>query len=511
MWLVPVRPGAAVDWASERWLDALDEATTPHLLPPQGKPACEMPLSVRRAEPWTSSVKSNDQTAAIVAHGTASDATTHAAQRGYLLTAEQSARIAGFYQDGWQLVALELGSSAGATASRTLRVSDDGGAVLPLALTGGSRMRMTVFAIGAGAASVSRSVDTDRGALRWGVGGSTYDAWRRDVVETNGWWLREASSHDALFDGTPVPGTIAIPSVIAGYFEDTRCAAAAWTVRESTGAVGTTCAPGSAARIPGGAPCVASEGSVDPALLSCSGQSDLALALSNLSPLTAVLTRWSAAVTAGAFETNRTVAVAPASERPAVVRAASFDMCMGATSEPPPRSAPPPSRPPLSNGDPTIDDPDHVVESDGCGGGAIVASDDTFDSDETEAAPPEDASSESCSSDGSSGWDESDDSDGWDDSEGCSHDDSSSSDSSDGCSSDSSDSDGWDTEDDDSDGWDTEDEMSPSSKSTMTSKKPHAKRTRKKASPVSRFALLGAAILLPLRRRRRDPVEIGSR
>ena len=50
--------------------------------------------------------------------------------------------------------------------------------------------------------------------------------------------------------------------------------------------------------------------------------------------------------------------------------------------------------------------------------------------------------------------------------------------------------------------------MSPKRKKLAPApKKPHAKTTKKKASPVSRYALLAAALLLPLRRRRGPEAE----
>jgi hypothetical protein len=41
-WLVPVSPGALVDLGSDAWLDALDAATVPVVLPPASAPGCEL-------------------------------------------------------------------------------------------------------------------------------------------------------------------------------------------------------------------------------------------------------------------------------------------------------------------------------------------------------------------------------------------------------------------------------------------------------------------------------------
>jgi hypothetical protein len=499
LWLVPARPGAAVDWASDRWLDALDEATTPRVLPPSTVTDCPMPLGPERSPSWAVMPGSTSPVAGIVIKTTAADAAAYVTARGYHLSPGNASRMTTLYANGWILLAVELGSSASDASSGTLRVSDDGGAILPLALTGAAHVRMTVFAIGAGVASVPGMTDVDPHQLRWGSTGSNFETWRRDVLE-GGAWLRESSSHDAIFGPTSLPGTTRIPSVAAGYFDDASCADAVWNLRASAGVVGTSCAAGSTARVPGGgAACVPSSGAVDPALLSCSGKTDLALALSALTPQNALVTRWSRSIRNGSFESNLALELDPT--MPAhgpIVRAASFERC---PTTPPHGASPSPMQPPGRNEVVPSDPQAPVMVSDGCGTTIGTASS-SGEPDDVEPPPPDDTS-ESCSSDDSSGWEETDDSDGWDDSdsEGCSDDDSSSSSSSDTCSGSTSDS-----GNDDDDGWDTEDsEMSPSSKKIApAAKKSHAKHTKKTRSPVSRFALLGAAILLPLRRRHRD-------
>src|SRR5690606_35827449 len=48
MWLVPARPGAAVDWAADRWLEALDDATAVRILPPSAATVCPFPRAPQR-------------------------------------------------------------------------------------------------------------------------------------------------------------------------------------------------------------------------------------------------------------------------------------------------------------------------------------------------------------------------------------------------------------------------------------------------------------------------------
>ncbi len=505
MWLVPVRPGAAIDWAPRRWLDALDDATAVRVLPPSSPSACPSRSTPETTPPWTTPGPTQPA-AALAVHATAESARAYVTERGYRLSPLLTSRISDLYTRGWNLVAVEMASSSSSSvlSTRTLRVSDDGGAILPLALTGSSSTRVTVFAIGEGVAAVPGAREIDTAALRWGTDGSTFAEWRRALVAGGETWLRESSSHFAIFEGTPVAGESPLASVVAGYFDGTSCTSSAardLSARETS--LDTTCAPGAAARVPGGGACVPSSGGLDPAALSCNRDIDLALALSGLVPAKAVVTRLVGSIPADTFGRDLLVDLdAGAKQKPPVIRAGASDECPGDDSPSPPLR-PRPSASSSSSG--SGGEEAYVPASDGCGGSAVATST-TY---EEEAV---DESSESCSGDGSPSWDDSDDSDDSSSGDSCSSDDSSSSD---GCSRRSSssssggDSDGWDTDDDD-DGWDTDDDMSPRGKELRpTSKtpkkpKPHAKATKKKSSPVSRYALLAVALLLPLRRRQRD-------
>lgn len=461
MWLVPVRPGARVDVAIDPWLDALDRATTPHVLPPDETPSCDAPRAVDRTDPWTEGADATRVSTALstsTVAATAADAVARATERGYVVAPDLEARIDLLYRSGWQLLALELGASSTVTTSETLRVTDDGGPVLPLAITGGASVRVTAFTIGPGVASAPRTAEIDPSDLRWGSAGSNYEALRRARVEDGDAWLREAASHDVLFEGIRSPG-VEIPSVIDAYFDAGSC-------RDGVRATGKR------------------TDVVDASELTCAKKPDLALALAGSAPRKAVLTRWSAAVREGSFASNVAFEFSDASpQRAPLFRASSYETCEVVTVDPPPRPA-----------------PEEPAMSEGCGGSVVVPV-------SSEGTEEEGTSSD----DGSSDWSDlgSDDacegedcpSDDTSASDGCSH---STDDGSDDGDEDGSD--GWDDEDDD-DGWDTEDGMSPSSKNVRPkAKSPHPAKGKtsknKKRSPVSRVALFGAALLLPLRRRR---------
>lgn len=509
MWLVPVRPGAAIDWAPARWLDALDEATAPRILPPAYVfPTCPVRGSPETPRPWTTPGPKQPP-AALAVHSTADSARAYVAERGYRLDTAIASRISELYSKGWNLVALEMAASSSEKTSSTLRVSDDGGAVLPFALTGGSSTRVTVFAIGAGVAAVPGIRDVDRSALRWGREGSTFTTWRRSEIDggQGRTWLRESASHEALFDGTQLTHADTIASVVDRYLQGMSCSpSVAKDLSLEPGVVGTTCAPGTAARAPGGGACVAASGAIDPAALSCAADIDLALALSGLSPARAIVTRLVGRIPGGALGADLAVGFDQAANRQSpAIRATAYESCRSSPSggfPEPEQDSPPPLHPQPSGGNrsSTSSEGDvYVGTSSGCSGGAVGSSTTTYEEEPVPEDTSDDGSStESCSGGGSSsGWDSSDDSDGWDDGdsgESCSSDDSSSS-SSDSC---SGGGDGWDTSDSD-DGWDTSD-MNPRGKKV----RPAAKKTsKKKSSPVSRYALLAAALLLPLRRRKR--------
>ncbi|HVH43657.1 MAG TPA: hypothetical protein VM925_14980 [Labilithrix sp.] len=501
-WLVPVKPGAAVDWAPDGWLDALDDATRVRLAPPSETFDCPARLPSQTSAPW-SKTGARKQATSLAVQASADALLAYAAERGYAVPPALADEIAAVYQRGWRLLTLELATGRSTTSTGTLRVSDDAGAVFPLALWKGARI--TAFAIGPGAATLPGSRDVDAGSLRWGSHGSSYETWRREVIEGGpATWLRESSSHDVLFSETPVPGGPPIPSVAAGYFANASCTTRAEALRSSSGVVGTSCAPGEVARVPGGAECTPSSGSIDPSTLTCFDRTDFSLSLSAGTPRSAFVTRWATSIPEGRFGSDLPISFAPDAQRGPVFLVHSLEACPPEGTDAP-LSPPPISRP--SGGDAPSGTSSHDeaseygTPSESCSGST------TSGTVAYEEEPPPEETSESCS-----GSDTSSD-DGWDDSDsgdGCSSDDSSSS-SSDACSRGSSSSssgggDEWDTEDDE-DGWDTEDEASPSGAKIRPSarKKPHAsgKTKKKPGSPVSRYSLLAAALLLPLRRRGR--------
>ncbi|MBX3192337.1 MAG: hypothetical protein KF819_35430 [Labilithrix sp.] len=521
MWLVPARPGASLDWASDAWLSALDTATAPRIAPPSAEPPCGQSTVAERVPTW-GGVAGKKFPRAVVAHASEGDLRNHVASRGFEISGAASTSIGELYGQGYGFVSIEIETS-GAISSPTLRVHDDAPAVLPLALTGSraTTTRLTAVVIAGGGATLSGAREVDPDLLSWGPAGSTYANERARILANGGGaiWLRESSSAQALFTGSPVPRGAPIPSVVSAYFRDATgqitpaCEAAAKAAAAEAGVVGRACPAGALARLPGGVECVPDPGAIDPSKLTCgSGVDDLALALAGAAPRSVHVSRLSGIVPRGSLGFEWTIHTPSAAVSP-VGFAGRFEAC-------PPPATSPPSNGSISPSSPSDDEEGgggHVLRETGCMGSATTV---VYETGEEAVVADEGCSGGTTGTTTTAGED------------GCGGD---TTGSSSGSSSDDDDSDGWDTADDDdgdssddacsskkssssssssssgsSSGWD-EPDMSPQStgapiEPSKTSKKKSGKQSMKKvrgSSPVSRYAMLFVAIVLPLRRRLR--------
>ena len=465
LWLVPVRPGAAIDWAPDAWLDALDNATAVQVIPPTEAPPCGFGNSVERV-PSYPGYGTTRKASSITVNLTEADARNRITTLGYKVSPTMSARIASVYGGGSELVAVEIvGTATGTNVSPTLRVSDSGGAVLPFALTSSDRAdtHISAIVIGSTPVDIDGSQELRGQDLLWGASSSDFGRQRAAVLAATGGpsWLRESSSQDFLFDGAVAERRTVVAPVVSSYFQtDPSCATTATNAGKSAGTVGRVCAPGAVAVVPGGATCSPSTGSIDAALLSCTNAIDLALAVSGGSPSSTYVTRFSGFITSGGFGSDVAL-VGPAAAKPSIITAGAYEECN------PPASAPPVYNPPASSSD--EGDDSHVTfvtVADGCSGSTTAV--ETADTTEGE----EQTSSSGCG--GSSASSSSDDTN------------QSSSDSCSGSSTSSSD-DGWDKADD-----------SSCRVGPERPKKGHAGR-----NALSRIALGLALVILPLRRRLR--------
>ncbi len=482
LWVMPVRPGALLDWSSHAWMTAFEEATTLRVLPPSLAASCSVPEGPERASAWglrgaASGVGELD------VHETIEDLRAHAAARGLTIGPTVLARLTSLYTNGYRTVSFELApTSAIASTSPVLRVSDDQNPVAPFALTGATEtaVRLTAFVAGERPATIGTTRTLDASALTWGAAGNDYAAYRGALLATfGGEWLRESASAEALFDGASGEGGIGLPSIVETYFADAACTGAARAAASRDVKLGRVCAAGRLAAISGGAACTVDPSTADVTALTCGALDDLPLFASGRAPRAMIVSRLASLVLAGGLGVDAPIgydtAATPSSP---VVRASQF-VC---APELPPVSSPPAAQP--------ADDllPTEVhghVTVDGCGGSSVVTESDSDDSrGDGTGWDADDASTTSEACDG----DSSDGEDAWDADDGAG---------SDACGSGGDD--GWDDEDcsasdpSSDDGWDT----------TSAAPRPKSVAPRRTKSPVSRLALLFVAFVLPLRRRGR--------
>jgi hypothetical protein len=473
VWIVPVRPGARIDLASDAWLDALDAATSPVVLPPNvTATACDAGVVPQLVPPGTSPASTRPAQTALFTDAASLGAFVTGA--GYALPPSLSSALEPLFAAGTTFVASTYDSAL--LPTRTLRIVDGGPPLLPLALTGGASgdTRVTAFAIApAGASAGSSPLTLDALSVLWdGDGASTYVSAREALLDA--WqgtrWLTESAYPDLLFDGAPIGAETSLPSVFGAYYalasaygdatgDATACTAAAYTTKSDANPFAASCPAGALGVVPGPTPCPRDDDAGAPVgALFCGGTSDdAAFAVAGLAASDVWITRVEGLVTpSSASDVPICVQAAPPSSP--VVTAGAFATACGALSTTPPSSGPSASIPPAASSPPSTS---------------------SGSSSSGEAAP---AVAEGCGAvlDSCSSSDSSDDES--DDSSGCDSDSKSDDDSSSGCgSSDSS-----------------------SSSSDCATGGRVARSVRRGRSPVSRLVLLLVAGAAVARRRARS-------
>lgn len=322
--VVPAAPGAALDWSSAAWIEALEVATAPRILPPPGDAAtCPgdppgSPFHVAADLGHVAPLFPAE--VAVLADAPAVEA--WAAQNGLAVSAGLATAMAGFA--GQRFVAARFSAPAGPTITPTLRVVAPAvSAELPFVLTqaGAAELLLTTWVLGAGPASIegapAASVDPADLTFDAATAGTDYLAARAAALGAAGGGaaMVEAASHEALVVDAPIAGgTATIDGLITAYFERAAtygdglpgaagCAMVAASAAGSTEVVAASCPRSDLGVVEGTDTCVESAGAgeTDPADLRCgAGADDLAVALSGLSPAGAWLTRITQLLPAGA-------------------------------------------------------------------------------------------------------------------------------------------------------------------------------------------------------------------
>jgi hypothetical protein len=357
VWILPVRAGALVDLASDAWLESLEDATAPRVVPPDATPPCGVAPGVE-VEGDTAHAATTAPDSVVVAPNGATLVMV-LAMWGFVLPTDVASAVDAAVAGGNDLVALRFTpetSSASDVRTRTVRITEEAPPALAwslagLALSGGSASSVDVTAYGIGAARMAWGGPTagpplvvDASAVLWlGAGGSTYPAVRRALLQGHpGDWLEETAGHGVLFGSTAVPGGAPVPATVGGYFaragaygdatdDAATCSAGVAAVAASTATVSAACASGRLAMVAPVSGCQETVGSgeIAPDVLRCGGiADDLALALSGLSPANAVLTRVQTVIPAGVLGQDAPMQpVAPADRGPVVTAAGYSPAC----------------------------------------------------------------------------------------------------------------------------------------------------------------------------------------
>lgn len=351
-WIVPARPGAMLDLASDAWFESLDAASGPRVLPP----ATAMTCSAARAPELV------DSTAHVASHAPsdlaiAKDETqleASLAAWGFMVPSDLRAQLATSFASGDVAVALFFAASSSDTTTASLRIVDGAKPELPLAWTVAqtSDVAVTAYVVGTGRADLGMAptLAIDPAEVLWNQDGtSTYRTARAQLVlQRPSSWLLEHASGASLFDLRSIPGG-AIPPLVDGYFARASaygdglspydaCVTRADGERFSPLALSLACPRGALARVDAGdGPVTCAESTsaqqIAPDAFRCgTSADDLALALSGQSPSTAWLTRAWGIVPAGVYGSNVLVQASLGAEQPATVTASGYAFtCGGST------------------------------------------------------------------------------------------------------------------------------------------------------------------------------------
>ncbi|MGK4008251.1 DUF2330 domain-containing protein [Sorangium sp. So ce1036] len=355
--VVPVPPRAALDVSSDAWFEALEAATAPHVLPPEGVgPYCPgeegapgLPIHVVGQLEHEATLEPSEVTVLADADAVA----RWAASAGLALSAEAAAQLGAL--EGVRFAAARFEAPGGPSITRTLRLVMDGSEpALPLSLTraGEGDVLVTAWLLGDGRGALAGAapVTLSSASVTWNAraGESDYEAQRADALAQAGLRgaLIEGASREALSRSIAL-GSDRVDSVVAAYFARASaygdaaeapgaCAAVAASALASSLAVAASCPRAALGVIDGAPDCAESPGrdETDPELLRCGPVADdLAVALSGLTPSSTWLTRASLWIAAGHAGADWPLTFGPGASVGPVMRAGSLrlDECSSET------------------------------------------------------------------------------------------------------------------------------------------------------------------------------------
>jgi hypothetical protein len=362
VWILPVRTGARIDLGSDAWLDALDAATSPVVLPPSTATpdTCDAGLSPQRLPPATSPQSGLPTATGLFTDPAALESFVTGA--GYAIPPDLASALGPVFSGGAVI------ASTYATAGRpvrTLRIVDSGPPLLPFALTGAldSTTQATAFVIAsAGATAGSSPLMLDPSRVMWISDGlSSFAAARASLLDP--WqgtrWLTESAAPGLLFDGAAIGPGATLPAVVGQYFslasvygdatgDPTECATAALSGQGDPDPYVAACPVGTLGIVPGPSPCsddadgeasTGQDGGAPIDALSCGGSADdAALAVGGLAAAGIWVSRIEGIVTqTSASDVPVTIAATPPSSP--VMTASGYESTCGAAPSPSPTTS----------------------------------------------------------------------------------------------------------------------------------------------------------------------------
>ncbi len=201
-WIVPARPGALLATSPDAWLEALESATAPRVVPPDATPPCDFPGGVDVEGSFTPTTTTAPGAVAVATDRSTLDATL--ASWGLSVTPQLSSAIDAVLASGSDLIAMLFTDPSGTVVTRTLRVVDDAPDAVPLSLltSATNAVKVTAFTLRASNPVFSGQPDLliDPAAVLWKDDGtSTYATVRDTLLDASpGRWLLETGGGPSL-------------------------------------------------------------------------------------------------------------------------------------------------------------------------------------------------------------------------------------------------------------------------------------------------------------------------
>jgi hypothetical protein len=221
-WIVPLSGGAFVDTSSDAWMEALEAASAPRVVPPAQPAPCGQNGGID-VEGEVNRVATVPPTSVAMAPDAASLATV-LAMWGLSPTHQVSAALAAAASSGTTFVVLGFANPPVDMVTRTVRVVDSSPPDVSLSLVLGSSPATTVTAYLFSPAGVAiggaAPHGIDPGSVLWtGYGTSNYSALAAaSLYFLPGSWLVDTAGHGVLFNTTTLPGTQIIAGLDVAYF-----------------------------------------------------------------------------------------------------------------------------------------------------------------------------------------------------------------------------------------------------------------------------------------------------